>query len=439
MKRAGKGRYEVTLPHDAAGRSWRSYYVEGGTGSGGVLTNGSAESPFQVQLVSRRPSETGSAGGFFLVVGLSVLLPLGLICAIFVFHRRRRNLPELPRELPQDVGLDATRSPEEDLFWFHLVDRLRDQRGEPLERSLIQIKSQVHTHPTQGRRVFDVPRLRLELRRVRQMDLSKLMAAVAEDPLDRAGESDTDIAPETSRSAESIEEDRFWFELLSPLLDQSGEALENAMRNIDTRAHCHPTQGRRLFDMSTLRRQLERVRRMDSPPVTESAESVPATRVDPVEQEIESGVDTAPSRPGGFSSLELLTVLALIGMLVAIGALSVAQMATPLEAAGDTLTAMIEQTRSKAIYTTRVHRVRPLSDDRLIVEYAGSCSSVSWTYDAAITLELPRQVTLADTSWSVCFNRRGLSSTNLVIELQHPDNGRRELELFKGGVMRWRS
>ena len=114
-------------------------------------------------------------------------------------------------------------------------------------------------------------------------------------------------------------------------------------------------------------------------------------------------------------------------------------LATPLESAGDTLTAMIEQTRSKAIYTTRVHRLRPLSSHHLIVEYASSCGSGSWTYDPAISLELPRQVTLTETDWSVCFDRRGLSSTNLVIVLHHPDRGERELELFKGGVMRWRS
>ncbi len=149
--------------------------------------------------------------------------------------------------------------------------------------------------------------------------------------------------------------------------------------------------------------------------------------------------DVALSRSSGFSAVELLVAMALLAILVGIGALYLAPMATPLESAGSTLTAMIEQTRSKAIYTTRVHRLRPLSSDHLIVEYANSCGSGSWTYDPAISLELPRQVTLTETDWSVCFDRRGLSSVNLIITLHHPDRGVRELELFKGGVMRWRS
>jgi len=61
------------------------------------------------------------------------------------------------------------------------------------------------------------------------------------------------------RTSEQVEEDLFWFRLLAPLIDRTGRDRERALSHLAGVAHVHPTHGRRRFDATHLRRQLERV------------------------------------------------------------------------------------------------------------------------------------------------------------------------------------
>ena len=52
-------------------------------------------------------------------------------------------------------------------------------------------------------------------------------------------------------------------------------------------------------------------------------------------------------------------------------------------------------------------------------------------------LRLPDGVALDDTSWSICFDTRGLASENLVLTIDHPRYEPRSIEVLKGGTVRW--
>ena len=107
--------------------------------------------------------------------------------------------------------------------------------------------------------------------------------------------------------------------------------------------------------------------------------------------------------------------MAIVAGVVTVGALYLAPTEAPLKLGGETMMAMMEQTRAKAIGTTRVHRAA--AADEPVVEQADSCSAVARTYDPTIELHLPPQLTLAAANWWACFDRRGLSSENLVFVL----------------------
>ena len=46
------------------------------------------------------------------------------------------------------------------------------------------------------------------------------------------------------------------------------------------------------------------------------------------------------------------------------------------------------------------------------------------------------EVTLADTSWTVCFSSRGAAAANVVVTLNHPRTGSEQIEVFTGGSAR---
>jgi prepilin-type N-terminal cleavage/methylation domain-containing protein len=138
----------------------------------------------------------------------------------------------------------------------------------------------------------------------------------------------------------------------------------------------------------------------------------------------------------GVTLLEVLVVVAILGLSVGIAALNVEPLETPL-AAGVTLTeGFFREARLSAIASTSAHRVQPDSSTRLGVQQALSCSGPTWTTVANMKLNLPQGVTLGGTAWSVCFSSRGISSDNVVITLQHDEHGSEQVEVLLGGTTR---
>lgn len=146
---------------------------------------------------------------------------------------------------------------------------------------------------------------------------------------------------------------------------------------------------------------------------------------------------TAPTRQTGLTLVELLVAVALLGVVVAMGAVYVDTTERPLEAGGSLLEGLLRQARARSISTTTAHRVAPSGPGSLIVEFGDDCDAATWTQEPRMDVDLPEQVTMSDTTWSVCFSRRGIASDNVTITLDHPEWGSKELEVLRGGVTRW--
>ena len=53
-----------------------------------------------------------------------------------------------------------------------------------------------------------------------------------------------------------------------------------------------------------------------------------------------------------------------------------------------------------------------------------------------MTIDLPANVALSDTSWSVCFNPRGLADSNVTITITYAGGGSQDIEVMLGGAVR---
>jgi prepilin-type N-terminal cleavage/methylation domain-containing protein len=144
-----------------------------------------------------------------------------------------------------------------------------------------------------------------------------------------------------------------------------------------------------------------------------------------------------PYSTQGFSLLELLVILAVIGILAGVAALSLNRLENPLNTASSTTAGLLKQARAKAMATTSGYRVKPDDNQKLNVQSAINCSvttSTDWTDEPSLTLELPKEVTI-NTGWSTCFNSRGLSTNAQTLTLTHTDGRTQTLDIFVGGAV----
>jgi hypothetical protein len=218
-------------------------------------------------------------------------------------------------------------------------------------------------------------------------------------------------------------DEAFWAALVAPLRDRAGPELSEALRDVASRTHVHPDRGAVKVERHELQARLDRLRQVEAARLDWAIETC-------------AGADRHGSSAGS-SMLELLAVLAIMGIGLGIGALYLRPIEAPLRSGGQLLEGMFKQARAKAIATTTAHRVRPFDDRTLVAELASSCSDLAWTVDPRMEVELPEGVTLDATAWSVCFNSRGTSSLNVVVTLEHPDQGQQTLEVLLGGSVRW--
>jgi hypothetical protein len=142
------------------------------------------------------------------------------------------------------------------------------------------------------------------------------------------------------------------------------------------------------------------------------------------------------SDQAGTSLIELLTVLAMVGLSVGATTAILAPAEAPLETGAVLLEGFFTRARARAMATTSAYRVRAVDADSVVAQFAGSCSAATWTDEERMELELPRDVTLPDTSWTVCFTSRGAADANVLVALNHPRTGTKQVEVFTGGSAR---
>lgn len=134
--------------------------------------------------------------------------------------------------------------------------------------------------------------------------------------------------------------------------------------------------------------------------------------------------------------IEALVVLALIGIILAVAALTLRPLESPVDTATSLMEGFLRQARLNAIASTKAYRVTPGTSSRLAAASASSCSATTWTSETSMSLTLPSGVTMSPSSWQVCFSSRGVSGNNVIVTLQHPTNGSRRVEVLVGGTTR---
>jgi len=169
--------------------------------------------------------------------------------------------------------------------------------------------------------LFTADQIRSQVARLRQTHPEELERArrTHQQSLGEARE----VSPkrEERYDSRSPDEEIFWFHLLGSLVDQSGESLKRSLIALAGKVHAHPIQGRRVFDVPRLRGELQRVQQIDPSELVARAKSVPASAADSLEQKIDAGVEAALGGSSGFSAVELLVAVALMALLVTMGAL----------------------------------------------------------------------------------------------------------------------
>ena len=137
--------------------------------------------------------------------------------------------------------------------------------------------------------------------------------------------------------------------------------------------------------------------------------------------------------------LEIILVVAVVGIVLAIGAVRLNALGDPLGTAAATVEGTFKQVRAKAMSTTSAYRVSRVSATGLRAEYAVSCSDTSgWVHDPKLdaTLEDRVQITAPSTNGEiVCFDSRGIADTNPTVALADAKGATATVEVFLGGAV----
>ena len=142
------------------------------------------------------------------------------------------------------------------------------------------------------------------------------------------------------------------------------------------------------------------------------------------------------NRQSGLTLLELLGVLALIGIAVAAVAVRMQSSGNPLDVSTSLLEGEFRAARLNAIATMSSYRVSPATPTTLRAEKAATCSATTWTVDSNFNNALSTGVTMSPSYWSVCYRSRGIATANVVVTLAHSQYGSRRVEVLVGGASR---
>lgn len=152
---------------------------------------------------------------------------------------------------------------------------------------------------------------------------------------------------------------------------------------------------------------------------------------------VQDGACRLRLRPG-YTLLEALLVLAIMGIVAGMTATSFRELANEFDSAVSETSAYMRLTRHRAIAKTSAYRVVLVSQNQLRAEYANTCESDVWTVDDQALLFLEGRTTLEvqdvlPNQAFVCFSSRGVASASSTLVLRDPRGRYAELEIFVGG------
>ena len=138
----------------------------------------------------------------------------------------------------------------------------------------------------------------------------------------------------------------------------------------------------------------------------------------------------------GYSLVEMIVVLAVLGTFLTIAALNLRPFADPLHDAVTRVEGFVKQARSKAMANTLAYKVY-VTNGRVYAEYAYRCSDVSWTMDPKLDMELPREISVSPVTASpVCFSSRGYATASQTWTLQDTRGRSKTVTVLLGGAVR---
>ena len=148
----------------------------------------------------------------------------------------------------------------------------------------------------------------------------------------------------------------------------------------------------------------------------------------------------ALGRRSGYSVVELLLVVAIIGILGAIGFLNLRPLHNDARAAAHEFAGTVKQARGRAMATTSAYRLVYEAPDRLKVEWRVACGgSETWAPEARFDLVLRDGTTiegLTDGTELLCFNSRGITVQARTLTFRDSSGRTATVEVFAGGAVR---
>ncbi len=136
----------------------------------------------------------------------------------------------------------------------------------------------------------------------------------------------------------------------------------------------------------------------------------------------------------GFSLIEILVSLILIGIFCKVAITNIRVLENPLTNASANLTHYFRLVRARAISQTRSIVISPSSTKRLTAKSALSCDATSFTAVNDLALDLDDDVQFGSTNWEVCFNQRGLADAYTKFSLKSTNNNKIVEIALGGGV-----
>lgn len=142
-------------------------------------------------------------------------------------------------------------------------------------------------------------------------------------------------------------------------------------------------------------------------------------------------------RVRGFTLIEVLVTLSLSAALLGITAASLREYNKSSKNALSLIQGFIKQTRIKGISRTAAYKIyADSSGKKILTSFADKCSSTTFIPDNSLVLEMPAGTKLLTPTWSVCFNARGLTESNVTITFVTEDSGSKSVEILLGGGTR---
>ena len=143
----------------------------------------------------------------------------------------------------------------------------------------------------------------------------------------------------------------------------------------------------------------------------------------------------------GFTMLELLVVISVLGLVLAIAVPRFRGLSNELQNAERATAGFFRQTRAEAMTTTSAYRVIVDSGTRLRAEFARTCGDpdADWTVDSGLPLQLEERTSFEGVSADstlICFNSRGVGDANPTLRVRQRYGDASDIEVFVGGAVR---